>query len=130
MIVRINCQLIIKVKYQFLEIRDCSKEIGEEPGGVIDFSNFELATTDDTHTYMNGTAIFKAEITSPCKGSIKSEKFNRGQWNIEALNRNVEDVCTRLWDPMSPLFPYFYDQPRCPIKIGVNFINFQFLEFL
>lgn len=68
---------------------------------------------------MNGTAILNGEISSPCKGHIKSEKYDRGQWIVDSLNRNVDDICNRLWDPMSPLFPYFYDQPRCPLKTGV-----------
>lgn len=101
-------------------IKDCSKEIGAT-GSLVDVSNFDIISTDDSHTFLNGTFKFDAEIKQPWKGKIYSEKYDRGEWVVNILDRNVDDICQKMKDPMSPLYLYFYDQPQCPIKPGVSF---------
>ena len=91
-------------------------------GGILDLSKFQIISTDDTHTYVNGTIKFNAEIKKPWKAKLFSQKYDRGQWVVDILDRNVDDGCQTMRDPMSPLYMYQYDQPACPIKPGVIYL--------
>lgn len=72
-------------------------------------SDFEMISTDDTHTYINGTLKFISDIKQPWKGKIYSEKYDRGQWVINVLDRKYDYICGKIPDPMSPLYLYFYN---------------------
>lgn len=116
-----SLKLLVLINLIFPEIKDCSKEM-EVAGGIADLSKFQIISTDDTHTYINGTIKFNADIKQPWKAKLFSEKYDRGQWVVDILDRNVDDACQKMTDPMSPLYMYEYDQPRCPIKPGVNLL--------
>lgn len=54
----------------------------------------------------------------------------RGEWIVDVLNRREEDMCSKLRNPIEPLYYYTYNQQACPIKPGVrkyrNLINYYY----
>jgi hypothetical protein len=99
------------------EIFNCNKK-GE--AGFFDLSGLELFVDDSYKTYVNGTWKFLKDVKSPWNWHIYAEEFERGEWNIRAVNRNISDMCPTLHSPLEPWYKLYKDQPGCPIKVGVT----------
>lgn len=91
---------------------------------MFDFSELELIPENDTHTFINGKWKMVNDLNSPWKGSLKMEKLIRGEWLVQAFNREYQDICPTLHNPAEPYYSVFKDVPGCPSKAGVgNFLR-------
>ena len=121
--------LISLKKISSTVIEDCSE--GSENARVIDFSNFKLVPVNDTHTYTNGSWKFLRPLQSPWHGSLKTEKYIRGEWLMQALSRQYADICESFHNPLEPFYDFTKDMDGCPAEkgVGLNFLMDLFLKY-
>lgn len=69
---------------------------------------------------MIGEVRFLREVKSPWNAHVYIEKFDRGQWNINLIDRRVVDFCAELQNPAMPW--YFltsqFQHKQCPFPAG------------
>jgi len=87
---------------------------------IFDFSELELIPENDTHTFINGKWKFNKPLRAPWKGSLTFERYERGQWHVQAVNQKYNDICDVLKRPMEPLYDVFKHVGGCPMEIGVS----------
>lgn len=78
---------------------------------------------NDTHTFLHGKWKFAKPLKAPWKGTLTFERYERGQWFVQAINRKYSDICAILKNPMEPVYDVFKDIAGCPMEAGVNDIN-------
>lgn len=104
-------------------------EICTEPGksaGKFDFSELEIFAVSDTKVFLNGTWIFLKEVKSPWTTNIFTERYDRGQWNIELISKNTQDFCEVIQNPNEPWYgaTSMFEHKYCPFPAGVSFLKF------
>jgi hypothetical protein len=101
----------------------------EELAGVLDFSEFQIIAESDTDVYLNGSLNFVKEVEAPWKAKIFTEKFDRNEWHIKALDKKISDFCESIRDEKEPW--YFvtskFEPNECPFAAGVSFLM-QFVD--
>jgi len=80
-----------------------------------------LIPENDTHTFINGKWKFNKPVTPPWHGALITERYERGQWQIQAFNRNYTDICPTLHSPTEPTYEIFKHVPGCPMDAGVSY---------
>lgn len=79
---------------------------------------------DDEHVAMNGTWKFLKEVKNPWKAHVFTEKYNRGEWLLQAADRNFDDFCGSLHGLVEPWSYAFEGRESCPIPAGVRLLRF------
>lgn len=92
----------------------------KDRAGAYDTSRLEVINVDDFHSVLNGTWKFTRDIEAPWNFKVFTERFERGQWNVFAFNRRVNDLCSVLHNPTEPWYNIFKHVQGCPIKSGVR----------
>lgn len=100
-------------------LQNCTKP---GTGGALDFSEFELIAESDTVLYMNGSVKFLKTAALPFKNYVYAEKFERGQWTLQAFERKYPDFCNVKNDPKEVAYSYFRVCPKCPFEAGESII--------
>lgn len=115
---------VVLVSSKIIPIIDEKLEFCLQPDETakMDYSQLEIVVVSDTETYLNGTIVIKEEIRSPFVGYIYTEKFDRGQWNIEAMYKKIADFCNEMQNPLMPWYKYTskMDPKNCPFPPGVR----------
>lgn len=88
--------------------------------GALDFSEFELIAESDTEIFANGTVKFLKNAASPFKNRVYAEKFDRGQWTPQLIDKKYPDFCAVKNIPSEPFYKYFLDCPKCPFQAGAS----------
>lgn len=99
------------------KIDNCTK--GQ--GGALDFSNFELIAESDTMIFANGSVKFLKTAADPFKNHAYTEKYERGQWNLQVLDKKYPDFCKTKDVPTEQAYKFFVDCPKCPFQAGASF---------
>jgi hypothetical protein len=99
------------------EIMDCTPV--KERLNIINVSNFEFVSLNDTTSYMNGSITYNREIKSPWKMTLELLKYDRGEWLL-TLKKTFNDLCPDLHNPLSPAYVLSKTMPRCPIPANVS----------
>lgn len=97
----------------------------EEDANVFDFSNAEIVAESDTDVYFNGSVKFLKKVESPWFLHIYTEKFERGEWNVYAMNRKIKDFCAVLHNPLEVWYRYSKNLKGCPLAAGVSSHKFK-----
>lgn len=87
-------------------------------GGAMDFSEFELIAESDTVIYLNGKIKFLKNGANPFKIYVYAEKFERGKWNVQAVERTYPDFRESINSPKEVSFNYFQNCSKCPFQAG------------
>lgn len=63
---------------------------------------------------------FLREVKSPWLIHVYMEKFDRGQWNVALIDRQVSDMCQELQNPAMPWYflTSLYKKKDCPYPAG------------
>lgn len=63
---------------------------------------------------------FLREVKSPWSVRITAERFDRNEWNVIGLDRNVVDLCADMQLPSNPLHNFFrqFKKKSCPFPKG------------
>lgn len=93
----------------------------KDDAGFYDMSEFEIVAESDTKVFLNGSIKFLRNVEAPWSVHIFAEKFNRGQWNVYAIDKTVPDFCSVMHRPSEPWYLYLKDFGGCPIKAGVSY---------
>jgi hypothetical protein len=99
------------------KIEDCT---GGDNAGYYDLSQLEIIVETDTEIFLNGTAKFLHEITSPWKTNVDLEEYVRSEWVPSVVQRKFEDFCEEMHKPTEPWYNNLKDQIGCPIPGGVS----------
>lgn len=59
------------------------------------------------------------DLQSPWEAHLITEKYDRGQWLMQAINRKYPDICVSLKNPLEPFYEVTKNLPGCPMKAGV-----------
>ena len=102
----------------FTVLEECAPE--GQHAGIFDFSEFELIPENDTHTFANGKWKFTKPLNIPWPGALITERYERGQWLVQAFNRNYTDICPTLHRPTEPVYDIFKHVAGCPMPAGVS----------
>lgn len=99
----------------------CTKP--EERAGKLDYSGLEIVLLSHEEAFLNGTIKFLKQVKSPWKSGVFLERFDRGKWNIEAINKKNADFCVSMRNPLEPFYYITsrYLPQKCPIPAGVRF---------
>lgn len=89
----------------------------------------QLVPVNDTHTFINGTWRFMQDLAAPWRASCVAERYIRGKWFREAINRQYNDLCKVWHSPSEPFYEVSKTQPGCPMKSGVKKIKIFLLNF-
>lgn len=99
-------------------LEECVTE--EDKAGIFDLSGLQVIAEDDTHAFMNGTWKFNKDLRAPWVYIIYTERFDRGEWSVYALNKRIENFCAEMHDPLEPWYGIFKHVPACPALAGVS----------
>ena len=69
---------------------------------------------------LDGKWKFTKALKAPWKGSLIFERYERGKWHVQAINRKYEDICPALHSPVEPIYDVFKHVPGCPMEPGVK----------
>lgn len=69
---------------------------------------------------MNGTWKFLKELKKPWKAHLQLEKYDRGEWLVQALDKDYDDFCEPLHRVTEPWYYFFEDKESCPVPAGVS----------
>lgn len=89
---------------------------------MFDFSQLEIFAETDTNVFLNGTWKFLKEVKSPWISNVFTERYERGQWNVELMNRRIPDFCesiqtkTEIWYHVTQ----YFEPKTCPFPAGVS----------
>lgn len=111
---------------KMVPIIDDKLEICVEPednAGKIDYSNLEIYIESDTKVFLNGSLRYKKEIKSPWTAIVFLERFDRGQWNTEAMYKKIPDFCKEIQNPLMPWYKQTSQlkHKHCPFAAGVRY---------
>jgi hypothetical protein len=67
--------------------------------------------------------IVNKNIKSPWRILLEFEKYDRGEWLLQA-KQTFPDICPELRNKLSTAYFYTKHVPTCPIAAGVSFDNF------
>lgn len=95
----------------------------DDAAGIFDFSNLKILVVNDTHSYFNGTVEFKKDLRRPWVYRILAEKYHRGQWVVQAMDRRIADMCEKMHDPSELWYNIFKNVEKCPRPAGVSYKN-------
>lgn len=90
-----------------------------QTANVVDTSQIELYPENDLDLFINGT-VKLLQSFSKVPGRMYFERYIRGKWHQEVLNRKYPDLCFSLFNPMEPFYETTKDFPRCPFNAGVS----------
>lgn len=107
----------------------------------FDASGLEFIETDEGGLILSGDLSFTKDFNNPSKVNLQlrdiflewfdyrlfqwkvySEKLERGTWMPGIFTRTVQNICSRLSNPMEPWYPVISKMSRqeCPYKAGVS----------
>lgn len=98
----------------------------------LDLSDLEIIPVNDSLTVLNGGIGFLKNIPSPIRVTIRTERFDRGQWVPGEYNRFIKDFCQVLhntdeaWTKITSKFK----NQNCEFKAGVTIYDFGLLILL
>lgn len=94
----------------------------EESAGKFDFSELEIFAESDTKVFLNGSWNFLKEVKSPWPSTIFTERYDRGQWNIELVSKKIPDFCEVIQNPNEPWYEMTsqFEHKHCPFPAGVG----------
>lgn len=95
--------------------------------GIIDFSKIELIPVNDTHTFINGVIKFPKGAKEPWKVHIYAEIYERSEWLKQAVNHHADNVCSTMFNPLYPSYPWTKTFPGCPLAENVSLKHSKFL---
>lgn len=109
---------VIPIVYEDFEI--CVEP--ENNAGKFDFSQLEIFAESDTKVYVNGSWTFLEEVKSPWTATIFTERYERGQWNVEALHKRFPDYCDAIQKETEPWYRITskFEPKSCPFPAGVS----------
>lgn len=90
-----------------------------KPANVFDYTDFEIYSLNDTHSYFNGTWKFNRELNNPWKYHFYTETYTRGKWLIQAADSVIPDLCEKMHDPFKPWYEIYKHLEPCPRPAGV-----------
>lgn len=85
---------------------------------------------DDEHVYANGTWKFVKELKKPWKAHLRLEKYERGEWLVQALDKDYDDFCEEIHKLGTPWAYAFEDKDKCPVAVGVSINKISNKKFL
>lgn len=88
----------------------------------LDLSDIEIIPVNDSLTVLNGAIGILKNIPSPIRVTLRTERFNRGQWVPGEYNRFIKDFCKVMHDKdeaWTKVTEQFKNQ-ICPFKAGVS----------
>ena len=86
---------------------------------MIDTSEVDTHIENDTHVYFIGTVKFNRSF-SAIPFRFFTEKYDRGQWFVQVIDRKYDDICVTAHDKKEPFYPSIDSLPKCPMKAGVS----------
>lgn len=95
----------------------------EEDANVFDISSAEIVAESDTEVYFNGSVKFLRAIESPWFVHVYTEKFERGGWNVYAMDRKIKDFCAVIHSSLEIWYRFTKDLKGCPLAAGVSPIS-------
>lgn len=103
----------------------------EENAGKFDFSQMEILAETDTEVYLNGSWNFVKEVKSPWKAKFFLERHDRGEWNVDAIYKDMNDLCESIQGPSEPWYYITskFEHKNCPFPAGVSFLTL-FMYFI
>jgi hypothetical protein len=125
-----HCKIIPII---FETIHNCAE--GNKPAGLMDHSGLEIVAEDDTHSFLNGKVLFPKGISSPWQVHIRTEQFDRNEWNMRGIDATIPDLCGELHEEDAPWYDIFKDKAACPMpaetawnfeNVDLSTINFEF----
>jgi len=112
----------------FADYENCTEVANNLRADVIDISQLKIHTENDTHSFLNGSLKFQRGF-DVLPGRFYAEKFDRGQWFIQAYDRSYPDLCSAFHDPTQPFYNYCKHFPMCPQKTGVSYLALLSIKF-
>jgi len=100
-----------------------------DKGDYFNFDDFEMIAINDTSAILNGTVTVLKDMVGPIKAKAYCERYERGQWTMSALRKEVKDFCTEMNLGLEPWYDVFKDRDAktCPFPAGSKF---HFHEYL
>lgn len=101
-------------------LEECVKPA--EKAGYFDIKDLEIIAESETSSVLNGIWRFTKGINSPWTCVAYTERFERGQWNMYAMKRQIVDFCKQMLIPAEPWYNMFKNVSQCPLKPGVSLL--------
>lgn len=99
----------------FADYENCTEVANNLRADVIDVSQFKIHTENDTHSFLNGSLKFQRGF-EVLPGRFYAEKFDRGQWFIQAYDRSYPDLCSAFHVSTQPFYNYCKHIGKCVHK--------------
>ncbi|XP_062717275.1 uncharacterized protein LOC134292259, partial [Aedes albopictus] len=115
----LNSIRYLQAKYIF-DVSPLTECDNGEPYIAMDMSNFNIVNQEDGGLFYNGSITYREAYRSPWKIKLSSKHLQRGTWQPGIVNKEMDDFCTAIRNPMERFLYKTYEklEKHCPFEAG------------